>query len=149
MIHLDDLGSESALDSREAAILGNTISEFRISLMEVLDSSLQDITRDTTHTAWHVGHCVLSHGVAKDLAEEGTRLSKIAVRVVGLVSGNETSDPVGTVPSLLVERESVTSVGTKGIRFIVGSRSYILYRVPPLLLMRIGPSRWLFTTLAL
>jgi hypothetical protein len=148
MMHLI-WGSESALDSREAASLGNTITEFGISLVEVLDGTLQDVTRDSIHTARQVGHRVLSHGVAEDLAEEGAGLSEIAVRMVGPVPGDETSDPIGTVPGLLVEREGVASVGAEGVRLVVGSRSYIDMEVPPLLLTRMGPSRCPLTTLAL
>lgn len=116
-------GSESALDSREAESLGNTITEFGISLVEILDSTLQDVTRDSLHTARHVGDSVLSHGVTEDLAEEGARLSEITVRMVGLVSGDETSDPIGTVPGLLVESEGVASVGAEGVGLVIGSGS--------------------------
>lgn len=143
-----DVGSESALDRREAAALGDTIAEFGISLVEVLDGPLQNISGDSLHATRHVGNGVLSHGIAEDLAEEGSGLGEIAVGVVGLVPGDQASDPVGTVPGLLVESEGVASVGAEGVGLVVGSGSYIPYKVPPLLLTRMGPSRCPLTTLA-
>lgn len=91
--------------------------------MEVLDGTFQDITRNSIHTARHVLDGVLPHGVAEDLPEEGTRLGEIAVRVVGFVPGDETSDPVGAVSGFLIESEGVASVGAEGVRLIVGGRS--------------------------
>lgn len=75
--------------------------------MEVLDGSFQDGASNTLHGASEVLDGVFSHGVAEDLSEESSGLRKIAVGMVGLVSGNKTSNSVGRVLGFRVEGETV------------------------------------------
>lgn len=115
--------SKSRLDSRESASLGNSFSEFRVALVEVLHSSLQDLAGHSLHASVDVLDGVLSDLGAEDLSEEGSGLGEITVGMVGSVSGNESGDSVGAVPCLFVEGEKIGVGRSERVGLIVGSRS--------------------------
>lgn len=123
MDFLLDYRSKPRLDSREAASLGNSFSEFRVALVEVLHSSLQDLAGHSLHASKDVLNGVLPDLSAEDLSEEGSGLSEVTVGVVGAVPGNKSGDSVRAVPCLLVEVEEVGVGGSERVGLIIGSRA--------------------------
>ena len=91
--------------------------------MEVLHSSLQDLTGNSLHMSEDVLNSILPDLGAEDLSEEGARLGEVTVGMVGSVSCHKSGNPVGAVLRLLVEVEQVGVGGSKRIGLIVGSRS--------------------------
>lgn len=115
--------SKSRLDSRESASLGNSFSELRVTLVEILHSSLQHLAGHSLHASDNVLNSVLSDLGAEDLSEECSGLGKVTVGMVGPVSGNESGDSVGAVPCLFVEGEEIGIGRSERVWLIVGSRS--------------------------
>ena len=117
--------SEFGLDGREAQGLRDTISEFRVSLVEVLDCSLANFSGDTFHGAGQVGNSVFSHSVIEHLPEQVAGLGEVAVGVVRFMPGDQSSDLIGLISGFAIELESVLALAIEGVGLIVRCGSYI------------------------
>ena len=88
--------------------------------MEVFNGSFQNRTTDSFHGACSVGNSVLFHGLTHNPSEKDTRLRKIAIRVVWLVSSNKSGYSVGRVAGFFVESKGVIAI-IEGVWLIIWS----------------------------
>ena len=91
---------------------------------------------------------MFSHCVVKDLSEQGSGLTEIAVGVVGFVPRNQSGHFVGFVFGFRVESEGILTL-VDGVGFVVGKISWVNTQIPPFLSVLMGPSRCPLATLAL
>lgn len=103
--------SKARLHAGESEDLGDSVSELRISLVEVLGSTLLNLTRDWLHVASNVLDHVLALCLVDDVAEQIASLLEITVGVVGSVPADQASDSVGCISSVIREREGLERIG--------------------------------------
>ena len=103
-------------------MLRNTISILRVSLVEVFNSSFGNVSGDSLHSSSNCSHSVIFHHVTEDLSVEGPWLTEVTVRMVGFMSGYQSSHLIRFIFSVSVEGEGVgTFIETVG--FVVRSTS--------------------------
>ena len=112
--------SQSGFYRWESKGFCDTVSEFRVSLVEVFNGSFQNRATDSFHGACSVGNSVLFHGLTHNPSEKDTRLRKIAIRVVWLVSSNKSGYSVGRVAGFFVESKGVIAI-IEGVWLIIWS----------------------------
>jgi len=82
------LDSEARLLDGEPDPLGDACAVLRVDLVEVGEDALLNVPTALTEATRDVVHDFLAHGVVEDVAEEGTRLLVVRVRVLVSVAAS-------------------------------------------------------------
>jgi len=110
--------SETGFDSTEAKNFADSLSEFRIGLMEIFNCSLQNISGHSFHTTSCVLDRMLSIYILHNFSEEISWLCEITIGMVGFMSRHKSSYVIGGVTCRFVVTEGVASV-VEGVGLVV------------------------------
>lgn len=117
--------SELGFGCTETKDLGDSLSKLGIGFVEIFDCSFADISWYSFHWPGNVLDGVFAHCLVHDVSEEIAWLCKVAVRMVGLVTANESSHMVWFITSISVELKGVPTFIelAEWVRLIVGFRT--------------------------